>query len=236
MTTPRTILVTGANRGLGMNTVHQLSMTPDVLVFMGSRKLTAAEEALATFASDIHATSVVVPVQLDITDANSISAAHTFISSYLSTRNIPGLDVLINNAAILVPSFRETYEVNVFGTVAITEAIRPLINNNGAIVNISSTMGSVSSVVNVPGLLVAHAYGSSKSALNNMTANWAVEEQKKGSGIRVVSICPGYNYTRLNGWTGTMSPAEGCQVIVKTALEKEGRTAVFFNKDKDLEW
>jgi NADP-dependent 3-hydroxy acid dehydrogenase YdfG len=62
----------------------------------GSRKISAAEDALAEFKSDIHASSTVVPVQLDITDAASVKNAHTFIQGYLKSQNLPGLDVLVN--------------------------------------------------------------------------------------------------------------------------------------------
>ncbi|KAJ7490561.1 hypothetical protein FB451DRAFT_1513266 [Mycena latifolia] len=226
----------GNSLGLGMHTVHQLASTPNVLVFMGSRKIAAAEESLTSFAADIHSSSTVVPVQLDITDGNSIKAAHARIADQLKAKNLSGLDVLINNAAVLTPSFKETYEVNVFGTVAITESIRPLINTGGAILNISSAIGSIALLLKTPNIPSMPPYSSSKTALNNLTVQWALQEQKKGSEIRVVSICPGYNATKINNHTGTMSPAEGCKIIVKAALEKEGRTAIFYNKEGDFEW
>ncbi|KAK6996518.1 short-chain dehydrogenase/reductase family protein [Favolaschia claudopus] len=236
MSTVRSILVTGANQGLGMNTAHQLGTSKNVLVFMGSRKLAAAEEARAKWESEIDPSSSVVPVQLDITDATSIKNAHDFIEKHLKEKNLTGLDVLINNAALGVPSFAETYAVNVIGTAAITEAIRPLMNNNGAILNISSTLGSLDWHTQRPPPPLFPAYSSSKSALNSLTLQWAIEEEEKKSGIRVISICPGFNATNLNNYTGTMSPSEGCQVMVKAALAKEGKSGVFINKDGDVKW
>ncbi|KAJ7274113.1 hypothetical protein C8J57DRAFT_1178256 [Mycena rebaudengoi] len=237
----RSILVTGANQGLGRHTVHKLAATPNVIVFMGSRKISAAENALVEFKSDIHASSTVVPIQLDITDAASIKDAHAFIKDYLKSHNLPGLDVLVNNAARSaagrVEDFQELYAVNVFGTVAITEAIRPLINNGGSILNISTELSSMKRYTKERSPpLIYPAYASSKAALNNLTVQWALREELKDSGIRVVSICPGFNKTNLNDYTGTGDPADGCMVIVKAALEKEGRTGVFFNKDGDMEW
>ncbi|KAJ7490562.1 short-chain dehydrogenase/reductase SDR [Mycena latifolia] len=235
----RSILITGANQGLGMNTVHQLASTPNVLVFMGSRKITAAEESLASFASDIHTSSSVLPVQVDITDESSIKAAHATIVHHLKARNLSGLDVLINNAGVLNSSFKETFEANVFGTVAVTENIRLLLNPGGAIINMSSGIGSIAMLLTRPGLPsipTVPPYSASKAALNNLTVQWAMEEQKKGSGIRVMSICPGLTATAINNYRGTRSPAEACRVIVKAALEKEGRTGVFFNEDGDLPW
>lgn len=67
-----------------------------MIILIGSRKLAAAEEALSKFASDIHASSTVVPVQLDITDPVSVKKAHSFIVNHLQGINKTGLDVLIN--------------------------------------------------------------------------------------------------------------------------------------------
>ncbi|KAJ7467433.1 hypothetical protein B0H11DRAFT_2197348 [Mycena galericulata] len=226
-----------------MHTVDQLSKTPDVLVFMGSRKLAAAEETLAKFSSDIHPSSTVVPVQLDITDYTSIKNAHAFIANYLQQKNLPGLDVLVNNAAIVGNTFEETFGVNVFGTAKITEAIRPILNNGGAIINVSSGLGSMSlfskrpPVMPVHLLLPAHMmYGASKAALNSLTVQWALQEEQKGSGIRVVSVCPGLNKTNLNNYTGTKNPRDGCKVIVKEALAKEGKSSVFIHQDGEYVW
>ncbi|KAJ6501884.1 hypothetical protein C8R45DRAFT_603880 [Mycena sanguinolenta] len=232
----RSILVTGSNQGLGMHTVHQLAATPDVLVFMGSRKLAAAEAALAKFAQDIHPSSSVVPVQLDITDDASIKNACAFVSQRLQEKSLASLDVLVNNAAIVGSTFQETYAVNVFGTVAFTEAIRPLLKDGGAILNISSGLGSLYAHTQRPPPPIFLSYSSSKSALNSLTLQWAIQEEQKGSGIRVVSIDPGYNATNLNNYRGTMDPRDGCKVIVSAALEKEGKSGVFFNKDGELQW
>ncbi|KAJ6584110.1 hypothetical protein DFH09DRAFT_1434344 [Mycena vulgaris] len=236
MSTIRTIFVTGSNQGLGMHTVHQLVATSNVLVLMGSRKVAAAEEALAKFSADVAASSSVVPVQLDITDATSIKSAHAFVAEHLKGKGLAGLDVLINNAAIAVPSFAETFVVNIIGTAAVTAALRPLLNKGGAILNISSSLGSLAYHTDRPPPPVYGAYSASKSALNSLTLQWAIEEEAKGSGIRVVSICPGFNATNLNHYSGTTSPTEGCKVIVNTALEKEGRSGVFFNKAGDIKW
>ncbi|KAF8193274.1 hypothetical protein K438DRAFT_2133091 [Mycena galopus ATCC 62051] len=207
-----------------------------ILFPKGSRKLSAAEEARAKFVAEIHPSSTVVPVQLDITDAASIENAHAFIAGYLKAKNLAGLDVLVNNAGVAAATFEATYAVNVFGTAAVTEAIRPLLNDGGAILNISSTMGSLHGYVQRPALPVALAYSSSKAALNSLTLQWAVQEEEKKSGIRVVSICPGFNATSINNYMGTMKPEDGVKVIVDAALAKEGKSGVFFNKDEEVKW
>ncbi|KAJ7692969.1 short-chain dehydrogenase/reductase SDR [Mycena olivaceomarginata] len=207
----RTILVTGGNQGLGMHTVHRLGATPEVIVFMASRKIAAAEEALAKFVTEIHASSTVV-----------------------SKKRISSLDVLINNAAIVGKGFEDTFATNVFGTVAVTEAFRPLLSKGGSILNISSGAGSIGRTNQDTPLYPA--YASSKCALNMLTVQWGFQEEKKGSGVRVISICPGYNATNLNNYAGPLAPSEGCKIIVEAALERGGKTRVFIHKGGEYPW
>ncbi|KAJ7777486.1 hypothetical protein B0H14DRAFT_2963698 [Mycena olivaceomarginata] len=213
----RTILV------LGMHTVHRLGATPEVIVFMASRKIAAAEEALAKFVTEIHASSTVVSVQLDITDANSIRTAHAFITDYLQKKRISSLDVLINNAAIVGKGFEDTFATNVFGTVAVTEAFRPLLSKGGSILNISSGAGSIGS--HKSGYPTLSRLRLIKCALNMLTVQWGFQEEKKGSGVRVISICPGYNATNLNNYAGPLAPSEG-----------GGKTRVFIHKGGEYPW
>ncbi|KAJ7327869.1 hypothetical protein DFH08DRAFT_816043 [Mycena albidolilacea] len=226
----RTILVTGANQGLGMHTAQQLASTHDILVFMGSRKIAAAEEALKRLAADICSSSNVGPVQLDITDDASIKAAHAFVTQVLKQKGISSLDVLINNAAAGLGSFEEVFKKTVFGTVAVTEAFfLPLLRTgDSTILNISSSLSSMG-LYSQPGIPIVPAYASSKAALNMLTVLWAKQEGEKGSGIRS-------NATQMNNYGAGGSPAEGCKIIVKAALEKKGRTGVFIHKDGDYPW
>ncbi|KAJ7029286.1 hypothetical protein C8F04DRAFT_1117186 [Mycena alexandri] len=238
--TLRTILVTGSNQGLGMHIVHQLASTPNVLVFMSGSS--------TKFVLDVHPSSTVVPVQLDITDDNSVTAAQVFISDFIKEKGLQASIFLsssflkiktptaISSAAIGAHSFKAVYEVNIFGTVAVTDAFRPLLNNDGTILNVSSGLGSISAYTRRPAPLVFPAYASSKTALNALTVQWELQEEQKGSAIRVVSIDPGHNRTNLNKFTGGMPPADGCKVIVDAALEKGGKTAVFLNRDGEVAW
>jgi NAD(P)-dependent dehydrogenase (short-subunit alcohol dehydrogenase family) len=95
------------------------------------------------------------------------------------------------SAAIVGATFPETYAVNLFGAVAVKEAFRPLLNNGGSILNISSRLGSLAWHTERPPPPIYQAYSSSKSALNSLTLQWTILEEQQGSGIRVVSICPG---------------------------------------------
>ncbi|KAJ7134903.1 hypothetical protein C8R44DRAFT_771779 [Mycena epipterygia] len=94
--------------------------------------------------------------------------------------------------------------------------MRPLMNDGGAIINISSRIGSMGT----------HQLGVAGET------KWLGDSR----GVYMPGAVQGWNSTKLNNYSGPMSPAEGCKIIVKTALEKEGRTAVFFNKDGDLKW
>jgi NAD(P)-dependent dehydrogenase (short-subunit alcohol dehydrogenase family) len=137
-----------------------------------------------------------------------------FIADYLKEKNLPGLDVLVNkcvaqvlhnyhysplahprasapSAAIPFAPFEATFAVNLFGTVAITAAIRPLLSNNGAILNISSTLVSLHAHTQRPHPPLFAPYSVSKAALNAVTLQWAIEEEEKRSGVWVVAICPG---------------------------------------------
>ncbi|KAJ7624792.1 hypothetical protein FB45DRAFT_1086741 [Roridomyces roridus] len=241
MSSPRTILVTGANQGLGMHTVHQLASTPDVLVFMGSRKLASAEEAIAKFASDVHPSSTVVPVQLDITDATSIQNAHDVVAKMLQEKGLSGLDALVNNAAIAAGTPEAIYTTNVVGTARVKDTFLPLIKKGGAILNVSSALGSNARFAQRPPepvmLTIWPHYSSSKAALNSLTVQWALDEEQNGSGIRVISICPGLDATNLNDYIEAGgSPADGCKVIVKEALVKDGKTSIFVHKDGEYPW
>jgi NAD(P)-dependent dehydrogenase (short-subunit alcohol dehydrogenase family) len=188
-------------------------------IWLGARKISSAEDALAEFKSDVHASSSVVPIQLDITDEASIKNAHTSIKDHLTAKNLEGLDVLVNksvlyhttawscnrtthplSAGILTPDFADVFKVNVVGTATLTAAIRPLLNDGGAIVNISSHLGSIS-LYTQHELPIYPAYASSKAALNSLTVQWALQEKQAGSGIRVVAVCPGkYTINVCVGW------------------------------------
>ncbi|KAJ6468844.1 hypothetical protein C8R45DRAFT_801175, partial [Mycena sanguinolenta] len=134
----------------------------------------------------------VVPIQLDVTDSASLQAAHSRVANFLKTKGIQSLDVIINNAAICVESFPDSFATNVIGAVSVTEAFRPLLTNSttGAILNISSGLGSLS-LYSQRQFRLLPAYSSSKAALNMLTVQWAQRERESKAGIRVISICPG---------------------------------------------
>jgi NAD(P)-dependent dehydrogenase (short-subunit alcohol dehydrogenase family) len=166
---------------------------------------------------------------LDVTDLVSVMAAAEELGQD------PGsLDVLVNNAGIasgLEPAsqvslddMRRTYETNVFGVVAVTNALLPLLRRSPAarIVNVSSGLGSLS-LMSDPAFEFADlnnaAYQSSKTALNALTVLYA--KDLRSAGIKVNAVCPGYRATDLNGGLptpGAGDPADGAKIAVQLAL------------------
>lgn len=235
-------LVTGANQGIGLQVAKELA-TKGFTVLVGSRDFARGEEAVKTISGDARV------IQLDVTDQPSIDAAAERIG-----RELGRLDVLINNAAISNTSWRPgmsvsdymqtakssnidlaemraIWETNVFGVVALTQAMLPLLRQTpGArIVNVSSGLGSLQMAIDPEGptrSLFGPGYPASKTALNAITIGFAIELEPEG--IRVNAVTPGYTKTNLNAYEGTETVEEGAVEIVRLALEgPDGPTGRF---------
>jgi len=183
---------------------------------------------------------------LDVTDGASIAAAGALVE-----REAGRLDVLVNNAGVALdrgmkPSevpldvLRATYETNVFGPVAVTQAFLPLLRRSdaGRIVNTTSELGSLSQNRN-PHFEFAHikllAYNSSKTALNAVTVLFA--DELRGTAVKVNSADPGYTATDFNGHRGTHTVDEGARAAVRLALlPPDGPTGGYFNAHGPLPW
>jgi NAD(P)-dependent dehydrogenase (short-subunit alcohol dehydrogenase family) len=226
-----TALITGANKGIGFETARLLA-TRGMTVLIGSRdrqRGRTAEQALRDAGADAH------HVALDVTDEPSINAAATWIE-----REFGKLDVLVNNAGIArgdgtgrptettLRTLRAVFETNVFGVVAVTNAMLPLLRHAPAarIVNVSSEVGSITSMMDPDSPMWPMAsvpYPASKSALNMVTAMYAKE--LRDTPIKVNAANPGYCATDLNGHSGFRTPAQGAEVSVRLAtLDDDGPT------------
>jgi NAD(P)-dependent dehydrogenase (short-subunit alcohol dehydrogenase family) len=235
-------LVTGGARGIGLEVSRRLGERGAV-VLAGVRDPERASAALRPLADqDVH------PLPLDVTDEASIRAAARTV------RDEHGrLDVLVNNAGISLergrgPSevdldtVRRTYETNVFGVVAVTNAFLPLLrlSPNARIVNVSSAIGSLAEWSDPDSPIVrfaprALAYNSSKTALNAITVAYAHALREQG--CKVNAADPGYVSTDLNGHRGYRTAAEGAAIIVRLAtLPVEGPTGGFFNDSGPVPW
>ncbi|MEU0543511.1 SDR family oxidoreductase [Nocardia sp. NPDC005978] len=231
-----TALITGANRSIGFETARQLAER-GLTVLVGARDAErgrTATEKLKAEGAQAHF------VQLDVTDAESIARAAAWIEAEFGS-----LDVLVNNAGILggfdldgkpsntrVPTFAQTLETNVFGVVAVTNALLPLLRRAPAarIVNVSSEVGSIAGMLDTRGPMwpmVSISYPVSKAALNMVTAQYAKELWD--TPIKVNAANPGYCATDFNGNTGFRTAAQGAEPSVYLAtLPADGPSGQFW--------
>ena len=228
-------LITGANKGIGFETARLLGGR-GMIVLVGARDEAKGLEAERQLRAD-GADARYLP--LDVTDEKSVGQAAERIEQEFGL-----LDILINNAGIArgdgaglpsqttLPTLREVYETNVFGVVTVTNAMLPMLLRAPAawIVNVSSEVGSVTSMTDPDGPMAAMAsvpYPSSKAALNMVTAMYAKE--LKATPIKVNAANPGYCATDLNANSGFRTPAQGAEVSVHLAtLPDDGPTGVLW--------
>ena len=223
MADTRIALVTGANKGIGREIARQLS-SAGVHVIIGARDPARGKDAAGDLASrGLSAESI----EIDLNDETTITAAAGRIASRHGR-----LDILVNNAGIVdaadsppsgasIAAVRRIMETNFIGTLAVTQAMLPLLHKSpaGRIVNLATTLGSLA-INGDPSSPYYSArligYNSSKAALNMLTVQLAAELQ--GTPIAVNSVCPGYVKTDLTGHAGSMTPLEGAKLPVKYAL------------------
>lgn len=216
-------LVTGANKGIGLEIARQLAQA-GLVVLMGARSLRRGQNAADDLAE---AGLAVEAVEIDLNDEPKIvSAAERIAGKY------GRLDVLVNNAGIVdaddgppsvatTAAARRLMETNFLGTLAVTQAMLPLLRRSraGRVVNISTTLGSLA-INGDPTSPYYDArligYNASKAALNMLTVQLAAE--LKDTSIVVNSVAPGYVKTDLTGGNGFMTPAEGARLPVEYAL------------------
>ncbi|MBF6222076.1 SDR family oxidoreductase [Nocardia abscessus] len=244
-------LVTGANKGIGRGAAEQLA-AQGMVVLIGARDPRRGEEAAAALRA---AGGAAHAVTLDVTDRTIVGEAAKQIE-----QRFGHLDVLINNAGITgsgqvspqdaydqVPStvdldmVREVFETNVFGVIAVTNAMLPLLRRSPAprIVNVSSHAASLTLTSDLDGpfatLLPSAAYSPSKSAVTALTVNYAKELRKDG--FLVNAVAPGYVDTDSNNHTGFLTVAQGAAVLVRLAtLDADGPTGGFFGEDGSVPW
>jgi NAD(P)-dependent dehydrogenase (short-subunit alcohol dehydrogenase family) len=238
----RVALVTGANRGIGFEISRQLAFKR-LRVLMGARQAESGTEAVDKLTAqglDVHF------VRIDVTDPTTIAAAIGKIRYEFGR-----LDVLINNAGIMIDSqiellelnvalFQNTLDTNAFGPLLLSQASVPIMKRNhyGRIVNISSTLGSLADIANPESSYAqvqSPAYRLSKTLLNGITALLAKE--LRGTNILVNSACPGWVKTRMGGDQAPLSPEEGAATAVWLAtLPGGGPSGGFFREQQPVPW
>ncbi len=235
-------LVTGATRGIGLETVRQLA-TAGVHVLLAGRDAGRADDAAQALSK---AGLPVESIALDVTNPESIAAAVAEV-----TRNFGLLDILVNNAGVFIDDFaktpseqtldtwRTTFDTNLFGVIAATQAFLPLLHKSdaGRIVNVSSGLGSLTLHSDPASPIYDFklpAYNVSKTALNGWTVHLAHE--LRNTSIKVNAIHPGSVKTDMNS-SGDLDVYTGAKSSVGMALlEEAGPTGSFSHLGEALPW
>ena len=252
MTTSKSALVTGANKGIGREIARRLA-TIGFKVWLGARDAergTAAAQALAAEGLDVHWLGI------DVTNDESVAAAANAVGA-----EAPCLDVLVNNAGIAakylesltpdgrydlrpsqerVADIQATYDVNVFGPIRVTQAFLPLLLAAPAarVVMVSSAAGSIGRALDPTSVSYptnVMGYGSSKTALSAITVAFAKELAPQG--VKVNAAAPGYTAIDLNGHRGHRTVQQAAEIVVRLAtLDADGPTAGYFDDEGPLPW
>ena len=240
--TTRIALVTGATRGIGLETVRQLAAAGVHTLLAGRDRGKAVEAALKLQADGLP----VEAIALDVTDADSVLLAANQVRERHGR-----LDILVNNAGVFRDAFdrtpseqslsawRDTFDTNLFGVIATTQAFLPLLqaSDAGRIVNVSSLLGSLAEHQDPASAIYEYkvpAYNVSKTALNAWTVHLAHE--LRATPIKVNAIHPGSVKTDMNA-NGDLDIETGAKSSVEMALlGADGPTGSFTHLGETLRW
>ncbi len=229
-TSQKIALVTGAYKGIGLEVVRQLAAR-GARVFLTARKREAGESAVAAIKGDVHF------LPLDVNDAASIESAVRALA-----RQTDHLDVLVNNAAILLDDREsvldldgktalKTFATNTVGPLLVTQAFQPLLSQSKTprVINVSSGAGQLAE-----GLQNwAPAYSMSKTALNALTQHFAAALPA----FAINSVSPGWVRTDMGGNSAPLSVEQGADTIVWLALDApQNLTGKFLRERREIAW
>ncbi len=244
MKTTKIALVTGANKGIGLETARQLAQA-GMTVLIGARDEAKGKQAVEELRKDgLEARSLVI----DVSKSESIRAA-----AFEVEKEFGHLDVLVNNAGIMVDdrqrktseqsleTWEKTFQTNFFGVIETTQAFLPLLRKSdaGRIVNLSSILGSITYHA-TPGSPVYEskdtpAYNVSKAAVNAYTVQLAHE--LKDTKIKVNAAHPGWVKTEMGGEGAMLEVSDGAKTSVSLAtIGTDGPNGAFQHRGSTLPW
>ena len=226
----RVVVVTGANRGLGLEVVRQCAAHGDTVV-LGSRDVDAGRRAAVGLGDGVR------PVALDVTDVDGLAAAADEVDSAFGR-----VDVLVNNAAIHYDTWqnavdvdlgvvREAWETNVLGAWQTTLAFLPLLRRSAhpRVVMVSSESGSLASMSGG-----TPAYAVSKAALNALTRTLVGDLRRDG--VLVNAVCPGWTATDMGGRGGRPVGEGAASILWAVDLPDDGPTGTFTRDGRPVPW
>ena len=227
----KNIFITGGNRGIGRGLVEEFSKDNNVI--FSARNTEKAQLIIDTLGG-----KNIDHVIMDVGDSESVQKGIKNLKS-----RITSVDVLINNAGILIPglkhkidaidtdddSIMKTFNINTVGALRVCKAVIPLMPPKSRIINISSGMGQMDGMGT--GSL---AYRLSKSALNAMTI--VLSQELMGKSIKVNAICPGWVQTDMGGYEATLTVKESAESIKKFTLSDNFPNGRFLRHGEELVW
>ena len=244
MSAKKIALITGANKGIGLETARQLAASHGVHVLIGARDAAKGAEAAAKLKGeglDVEA------ITINVTDEKSIAAAAKTVADKFGH-----LDILINNAGVMLDDhskkvseqslkmWRKTFDTNLFGLIAVTQAFLPLLKKSaaGRIVNLSSILGSIALHADPASPIYDFklpAYNVSKSAVNAWTVQLAYE--LKDTKIKVNAVHPGWVKTDMGGDAAPMEIPDGAKTSVEMAtIGADGPNGSYSHMGETLPW
>jgi NAD(P)-dependent dehydrogenase (short-subunit alcohol dehydrogenase family) len=239
----KTALITGANKGIGLETAKQLAEL-GYFVYLGSRDKTRGIQAKEKLKES--GLINVDCVELDVTNIDSIKSARKEIENLT-----PQLNILVNNAGILgtvpqpaatfsVDEIRKIFDTNFFGVIQVTQEFIPLLQKSGAgrIVNVTSGLSSLTLHSDPTWKYYnfkSAGYSVSKTALNAYTVMLAFG--LKDTNIKVNVVDPGYTATDFNNYRGEKSPEQSAKTIVKYAtIDIDAPSGKLFDENGEMPW
>jgi NAD(P)-dependent dehydrogenase (short-subunit alcohol dehydrogenase family) len=220
------ILITGANRGIGLELARAYSQRGDLVIAVCRESSDALDELADQIVSGV-----------DVTDADSVAGLQTILAEFLDGP----LDVLVNNAGIFVnetlgdlnfDQIQQQFEVNALAPLRVTHTLLPLMQSGSKIANITSRMGSMTD----NGSGSYYGYRASKAALNAFGKSLAQDLKKQS--IAVAQLHPGFVQTRMVNFAGDISPVEAARGLIARIdeLNMENTGSFWHSNGQLLPW